>query len=54
MQRHGIENTVQVPFLSGLADQFERGLRPSGGNVRAVECPSQSRPRASNRLKDLA
>jgi hypothetical protein len=28
MQRHGIENTVQVPLLSGLADQFERDSNP--------------------------
>jgi hypothetical protein len=30
MQRHGIENTVQVPFLSGLADHgitFKSALR---------------------------
>jgi len=24
MQRHDIENTVQVPFLSGLADHYGR------------------------------
>jgi hypothetical protein len=30
MQRHGIENTVQVPFLSGLADHAQACY---GGNI---------------------
>ena len=38
MQRHGIENTVQVPFLSGLADHAQACYGGSvGKSMKAVE-----------------
>jgi hypothetical protein len=46
MQRYGIENTVQVPFLYGLADQ-KRETPPSGRNLRVDRQASQ---RSANEL----
>jgi hypothetical protein len=40
MQRHDIENTVRVPFLSGLADHWrESYVCEMGKSMKAEELP---------------
>jgi hypothetical protein len=45
MQRHGIENTAQVPFLSGLTDHSQACY---GGNA----CKSMKREKLAMSRKD--